>query len=276
VKKELLKKIMTPHFSIFMLALSVIIFYRREIIWLWGTWVEKGYDSYGYMAVILFILYFLRYGFRFKKSRPEVLCIILFTVIAGIFVSRLDINILNTFFFISAVSLFLYYISEAVRENPSSLLLLFLSLPWINHINIFFGYGLRRICTVCASIFLRFYGIPVEVKGTMLYLNELRLEVGEPCSGSKYLFFAAFFMVILGIFMKQKTLILLPLSGVISLCCNILRIISIALLRVFLGKEEGIVMHNIIGIIYFLFALGGVYFLCKKIKSLKWPCRSSS
>lgn len=274
-QKNSIPSLLKSHLSLISLTLSLLLFYRQELIWLMGTWYKKGYDSYGYIAVIAFILYCIHYGFKFGKSRGVILYIIIFTAVTGLFIKKMDLNILNSLFFISSVSLFLYYISEGIRENPSSLLLLFLSLPWIHHINIFFGYSLRRICTVFSAGLLKLYQLPVEVQGTMLFLGDLRLEVGQPCSGSKYLFFVAFFLIITGLFMKQKTVILLPFSIVISLLCNILRITSIAALRAFLGKEEGIVLHNIIGIFYFLLALLGVYFLCKITKKLKLSWLSS-
>ena len=107
----------------------------------------------------------------------------------------------------------------------------------------------------------------------MLYLEEMKLEVGPPCSGSKYVFFTAFFIIIAGIFIKERLFLTLPISIITAILCNIMRIVSIACLRIFLHGEESIIFHNIIGIIYFIIALGGVYYLCKKINSLKfsWP-----
>jgi len=255
----------------FLLA-SLLFFYRIDFIWLFRSWTEKGYDSYGYLALFAFFLYLWKNGFVIKKGSSYLLLITGLTCVISIFIRNMGINIISALLFILSLSLLIYYyFSENIKENPSVLFLLFLMLPWTNHINLFFGYFLRRFSTIMAAVFLRFTQVEVDLHGTMLFLNQIRLDVGAPCSGSKYLFFTIFFLVIMGLFMRQKIMLLLPVSIVFALMCNIIRIVSIAHLRIFLQGEESIIFHNIIGIFYFCLTLTGVYFLCKKTSSLKLP-----
>lgn len=255
--------------SIIFLFIALLFFYRDEVFWLTGTWTGKGYDSYGYIALIAFLIYMR--NFSVKKSNNIILPVIAIMSVISIFIRNTGINIISALFFIISLSLMIYYyFSENIRENPPAILILFLMLPWTHHINIFFGFFLRRLSTSVAAFFLHMGGIAVEVHGTMIFLNQIRLEVGAPCSGSKYLFFTAFFLIVTGLFMKQKVLLLLPVAMITAITCNIFRIISIAYLRNFLQGEESIVFHNIIGIFYFIIALMGVYFLWKKTSSWKF------
>lgn len=255
--------------SIIFLFIALLFFYRDEVLWLIRTWTEKGYDSYGYIAFIAFIIYMRNFSMK-SSRRTLLLSLIALSCVIAIFIKP-GINIISALFFIISLSLVIYYyFSEDIRENPSSILILFLMLPWTHHINIFFGFFLRKLSTSLAAFFLRLGGVSVEVQGTMIFLNQIRLEVGAPCSGSKYLFFTAFFLIVIGLFMKQKVLLLLPIAMITAITCNIFRIISIAYLRIFLQGEESIVFHNIIGIFYFIIALIGVYFLWKKTSSWKF------
>ncbi len=255
--------------SIIFLFIALLLFYRDEILWLIRTWTEKGYDSYGYIAFIAFLIYMR--NFSVKKSNNVILAAIAIISVISIFIRNTGINIISTLFFIISLSLIIYYyFSENIKENPPAILILFLMLPWTHHINIFFGFFLRRLSTSVAAFFLRMGGVSVEIHGTMIFLNQIRLEVGAPCSGSKYLFFTAFFLILLGLFMKQKILMLIPLSVITAITCNIFRIISIAYLRIFLNGEESLVFHNIIGIFYFIIAISGVYILWKKTSSWKY------
>ena len=260
------------YLSALLLPISLLIFYRHEIIWLFQTWIYEGYDSYGYIALIAFVLYCWKNKFSLKRGDIRILYVLFTVCLISIFIKRLDINIISALMLITALSLLLYYyFNEGMRQNWTSLLLLFLMIPWTHHINIFAGFTLRRISTLIAASILRLYHIQADVQGTMLFLGDMRLEVGAPCSGSKYLFFTAFFLIIMGLFIRQKSLLFLPLSLAVAMGCNILRIVSIALLRIFLQGEEGMFFHNIIGLFYFSIALTGVYLLCRKITELKLP-----
>ncbi len=255
--------------SIIFLFIALLFFYRDEVLWLVVTWTGKGYDSYGYIALIAFLIYMR--NFSVKKSNNIILLLIAIMSVISVFIRHTGINIISALFFIISLSLLIYYyFRENIRENPPAILILFLMLPWTHHINMFFGFFLRRVSTSVAAFFLRMGGVSVEIHGTMIFLNQIRLEVGAPCSGSKYLFFTAFFLILLGLFMKQKIFLLIPLSVITAIICNIFRIISIAYLRIFLHGEESLMFHNIIGIFYFIIAILGVYLLWKKTSSWKY------
>jgi len=256
---------------LFILA-SLFLFYRNEIRWIFGTWYYKEYESFGYIAFLGFILYTWKNKFKIEKGSICILFLFVFLWIISICIKNMNINIVSSLLFICVtMTLIYYYFHENIKENPSSLLLLFLTLPWIYHINLFFGFSLRRISTELSGIFLRLSGINVTVNGTMLFLETLRLEVGVPCSGSKYLFFTAFFLIILGLLTKEKIVFLIPMSAIVGISGNVMRITSIAYLRIYLKGEESPAVHNAIGLFYFIMSLIGVYVICKKARSLKLP-----
>jgi len=130
--------------SIIFLFIALLFFYRHELLWLIGTWTEKGYDSYGYIALIAFLVYIRK--FSVKKSSSKVLIIVALLSIISIFIKNTGINIISALFFIISLSMLIYYyFREDVMENPSLILILFLMLPWTHHINIFFGFFLCHL-----------------------------------------------------------------------------------------------------------------------------------
>lgn len=258
--------------TLLLILFSLFLFYRNEIIWIFRTWYYKEYESFGYIALLGFILYIWKNKFQIKKGSLYILFLFTFLWAISIFIKSMNINILSSLLFICIImTVIYYYFNENIKENPSSLLLLFLTLPWIYHINLFFGFTLRKISTELSGIFLTLWGVKVTVQGTMLFLETLRLEVGAPCSGSKYLFFTAFFLIIMGLLTKEKIVFLFPVSAIIAISSNVMRITSIAYLRMYLHGEESIAVHNAIGLFYFIISLLGVYIICRKARLLKLP-----
>ncbi|HEV8427926.1 MAG TPA: archaeosortase/exosortase family protein [Pyrinomonadaceae bacterium] len=138
--------------------------------------------------------------------------------------------------------------------------LLYLSLPTITTLQFFGGYPLRVIVAELTAPILRMAGFAVVAEGTCLNWAGQLIWIDAPCSGIKMLWVGLFLTFVVLCFYElplRKTLLLIPLVGIVIMATNIFR--AVALFYI-----EGNVLdvpswsHEYAGVIAFVLEAAGI------------------
>ena len=144
--------------------------------------------------------------------------------------------------------------------HPGLFGLLYLSLPTLPTLQFFGGYPLRVVVAELTSPILRMSGFAVIPEGTCLNWAGQMIWIDAPCSGIKMLWvglFLTFVVLCLYELPLLKTLLLLPLVGVVIMAANVFRAVALFYL------EAGIVSmpswgHEYAGVIAFVLEAVGI------------------
>jgi exosortase/archaeosortase family protein len=144
--------------------------------------------------------------------------------------------------------------------HPGLFGLLYLSLPTLPTLQFFGGYPLRIVVAELTAPFLRMSGFAVIPEGTCLNWAGKLIWIDAPCSGIKMLWvglFLTFVALCLYELPLLKTLLLLPLVGIVIMATNIFR--AMALFYI----EAGVLntpswSHEYAGVIAFALEAAGV------------------
>jgi exosortase/archaeosortase family protein len=111
--------------------------------------------------------------------------------------------------------------------------LLLLSLPIVSSLNFFAGFPLRLGISHIVAFLLSISGFSVELAGTMLSANGQVINIDAPCAGIHFLWFSAYFGLLLA-YREQasfrRTLVLLFISGTGAIAGNVFRSLILSLL----------------------------------------------
>ena len=138
--------------------------------------------------------------------------------------------------------------------------LVYLSLPTIPTLQFFGGYPLRLIVAEITAPILRLAGFAVTPEGTCLNWGGHLIWIDAPCSGIKMVWvglFLTFVVLCLYELPLRRTLLLLPLVGVVIMGANVFRAIALFYL------EAGLLTlpswgHEYAGVVAFALEAGGI------------------
>jgi exosortase/archaeosortase family protein len=138
--------------------------------------------------------------------------------------------------------------------------LFYLSLPTIPTLQFFGGYPLRIIVAELTAPILRIAGFAVVAEGTCLNWSGQLIWIDAPCSGIKMLWVGLFLTFVVLCFYElplRKTLLLMPLVGIVILGANVFR--AVALFYI----EAGVLdfpawSHEYAGVIAFVLEATGI------------------
>jgi exosortase/archaeosortase family protein len=144
--------------------------------------------------------------------------------------------------------------------HPGLFGLVYLSLPTLPTLQFFGGFPLRVVIAELTAPILRMSGFAVIPEGTCLNWAGQMIWIDAPCSGIKMLWvglFLTFLVLCLYELPLLKTLLLLPLVGVVILVANVFRAVALFYL------EAGVLhmpswSHEYAGVIAFVLEAVGI------------------
>ena len=144
--------------------------------------------------------------------------------------------------------------------HPGLFGLLYLSLPTLPTLQFFGGYPLRVVVAELTAPVLRLSGFAVIPEGTCLNWAGRMIWIDAPCSGIKMMWvglFLTFVVLCLYELPMLKTLLLLPLVGVVIMVTNVFRAVALFYL------EAGVLRlpswgHEYAGVIAFVLEAAGI------------------
>jgi exosortase/archaeosortase family protein len=144
--------------------------------------------------------------------------------------------------------------------HPGVLGLFYLSLPTLPTLQFFGGYPLRVVIAEVTAPILRMSGFAVVSEGTCLNWAGQMIWIDAPCSGIKMLWvglFLTFVVLCLYELPLLKTLLVLPLVGVVIMAANVFRAVALFYF------EAGILSlptwgHEYAGVIAFVLEAAGI------------------
>ena len=144
--------------------------------------------------------------------------------------------------------------------HPGLFGLFYLSLPTLPTLQFFGGYPLRIVVAELTAPILRMSGFAVVPEGTCLNWAGKMIWIDAPCSGIKMLWvglFLTFVVLCLYELPLRKTLLLLPLVGVVITAANVFRAVALFYL------EAGVLNmpswgHEYAGVIAFVLEAAGI------------------
>jgi exosortase/archaeosortase family protein len=144
--------------------------------------------------------------------------------------------------------------------HPGLFGLFYLSLPTLPTLQFFGGYPLRVVVAELTAPILRMSGFAVIPEGTCLNWAGQMIWIDAPCSGIKMLWvglFLTFVVLCLYELPLRKTLLVLPLVGVVIMAANVFR--AVALFYI----ETGVLSlpwwgHEYAGVIAFVLEAAGI------------------
>lgn len=114
--------------------------------------------------------------------------------------------------------------------HPGLFGLIYLSLPTLPTLQFFGGYPLRVVVAELTAPILRMSGFAVIPEGTCLNWAGRMIWIDAPCSGIKMLWvglFLTFVVLCLYELPLRKTLLLMPLVGVVIMATNVFRAVAL-------------------------------------------------
>ncbi len=138
--------------------------------------------------------------------------------------------------------------------------LIYLSLPTIPTLQFFGGYPLRLVVAGVTAPILRLAGFAVTSEGTCLNWGGKLIWIDAPCSGIKMVWvglFLTFVVLCLYELPLRRTLLLLPLVGIVIMGANIFRAVTLFYLEagLFTLPSWG---HEYAGVVAFVLEAAGI------------------
>lgn len=138
--------------------------------------------------------------------------------------------------------------------------LLLLSLPIVSSLNFFAGFPLRLGISHIVAFLLSISGFSVELTGTMLSANRQVINIDAPCAGIHFLWFSAYFGLLLAYWEQAsfgRTLALLFIAGSGAIVGNVFRslILSLLYLSGFAAIADNSYVHEGLGAACFVFTI---------------------
>jgi exosortase len=154
---------------------------------------------------------------------------------------------------------------------PAVVFLVFM-MPAPYQLEVALAQPLQRMATACSTYFLQTFGLPAVAEGNVIWIDEVKLEVIEACSGLGMLitFFALSTAVALVLARGWAERAVLFLSALpIAVAANVARITLTGVLYVTAGRQAArIVYHDMAGWLMMPLALGMLWLELKFLEHL--------
>jgi exosortase/archaeosortase family protein len=233
---------------------ALLLQYHRSLVWVARTWTEATYESWGFLALLALLL-----TRRLPVRRPTPsrlhLAGLVFVCLVDLASAPLGVNVLSAA--LAVLSLHLGLVTFRVYEGRCllhpQLWLGLLCLPVVHWANVLCGFQAQQLVSRAAAACLGLYGLPVRAEGVLLHLPDAVVAVDSSCSGLKLLYSGVLLGVVLtggGGRWSRRVLFWGALCGLL-LAANVVRVISLAVAQLQLGRPVGEAAHQGIGLVAF-------------------------
>jgi exosortase len=236
--------------------LAVLLQHARGFHWVARTWRDATYESFGFLALALLLPSLLSAPARRATPSTRHLAALLVTALCDLALAPLGLNLVSALLGVLRLHLW----ALAFRDYPgpfwrhAQLWLGLLTLPVVHWANVLVGFRLQQLVTAIAAGGLRLYGLPAAVHGTTIELGGATVAVDASCSGLKLIYSGVLFgLLVLPRLHRRRLLfsatLLLGLLG-----ANVVRVISLAVAQLQLGRPLDPSSHEGVGLIAFALA----------------------
>ena len=243
---------------LFILGLQVLAFWD---VWRWyvSRAVYSWDQPWGVLALIAAIVFLVASRKPWpRKERSLLMPAILVLFYAATYLTFAPLARATVAFTALAVTTSLLRFGKSF--HPGLFGLFYLSLPTLPTLQFFGGYPLRVVVAEITAPILRMSGFAVIPEGTCLNWAGKLIWIDAPCSGIKMLWvglFLTFVVLCLYELPLLKTLLLLPLVGLVIMATNVFR--AVALFYI----EAGVLNmpswgHEYAGVIAFVLEAAGI------------------
>ncbi len=159
------------------------------------------------------------------------------------------------------------------RFGPVFVVLLFM-LPIPGEIRHYIAYPLQEMATSVTHAMLEFIGVTAVKSGNILIINGEQVAVGEACNGMRMVFALSLvvFAFCFGTPLKPGTrLVLIALSPVIAILCNVIRLLPTSLIYGYGSATMAQNFHDLAGWVMLPVALAMLAGVLQMIKWLEFP-----
>ncbi|MFH0771232.1 MAG: exosortase/archaeosortase family protein [Candidatus Omnitrophota bacterium] len=253
---------------IIMLALFTAV-YWPTFVWMNARFLEADtYYSHGFLAPFVFA--YLVWIKRDELERCEIspqaagLFILIPTLLIHLLAYLLEINFISGFSIIAAlfgISLCLYGVNVTkILIFPILFLVFMIPLPQVMIIGI--SFKMKIFAAQAAASIVKIMGIKAFREGSIIFLPNTSLTVGDPCSGLRSLIsltaLGALYAYLAKLSPIRKTILFL-ISIPVALAANIARIALLLLVAFVYGAQVATgKFHDFSGFLLFIFALAGL------------------
>ena len=213
---------------LFILGLQVLAFWN---VWRWylARAVYSWDQPWGVLALVAAIIFLIASRKPWPRTqRSLVLPAILVIFYAATYVTFAPLARATVAFTALAVTTSSLRFGKSF--HPGLFGLFYLSLPTLPTLQFFGGYPLRVVVAELTAPLLRLSGFAVIPEGTCLNWAGQMIWIDAPCSGIKMLWvglFLTFVTLCLYELPLLKTLLLLPLIGVVIMAANVFRAVAL-------------------------------------------------
>jgi exosortase/archaeosortase family protein len=210
------------------LALQLLAFWE---VWHWyvSRAVYSWDQPWGILALVAALLFLIASRKPLPQNEPSlVLPALLILVYAATYFILPPLFRATIAFTAVAITLSLLRFGRSFHAGLFGLF--YLSLPTIATLQFFGGYPLRVVVAELTAPILRMAGFAVIAEGTCLNWGGHLIWIDAPCSGIKMLWVGLFLTFVVLCFFElplRKTLLLMPLVGIVIMATNVFRAIAL-------------------------------------------------
>lgn len=243
---------------VFVVGLQVLAFWE---VWRW--YVSRAVYSWDQPWGVLALIAALVFLVASRKPWPQTECSLLLPAMLVIFYAATYLTFgplarATVAFTALAVTTSSFRFGKSFHAGLFGLF--YLSLPTLPTLQFFGGYPLRVVVAELTAPILRMSGFAVVPEGTCLNWAGQMIWIDAPCSGIKMLWvglFLTFVALCLYELPMLKTLLLLPLVGLVIMAANVFRAVALFYL------EAGVLSrpswgHEYAGVIAFVLEAAGI------------------
>ncbi len=269
----------TSFIQLAILSTLLLIVYWPTFLWMRARFIEaNSYYSHGFL--VPFIVGFLIWNKRKELSNIKVkplsagLLIIIPSLLVHLLAYKWKINFVSGFsFLITLYGATLYLYGKGITKQlalPFCFLIFMIPLPQVLIIHI--SFNMKMFAAHIATSAINLMGISAAREGSIVYLPNTSVMVGDPCSGLRSLIsltaLGALYAYLINLTTIKK-IILFFTSIPLALIANIIRIILILVVAFVYGSDIATgKFHDFSGFLLFLIALIGLI-IAGKILSWK-------
>ena len=163
---------------------------------------------------------------------------------------------------------------EPLRQFAPAIGVLVFALPVPGTIRQVIAIPLQALATAVTQAMLELFGVASTRLGSVLVINGEQIAVGEACNGMRMVF--AFFLVVYAFAfstpLKLSTrLVLLGMSPVIALVCNVIRLVPTSLIFGYADAGRAEWFHDLTGWVMLPLALIVLVSILRLFKWLEFP-----
>lgn len=261
--------------QIILITVLVLFIFWPTFLWMKARFLEpESFYAHGFLVPFVFAYLIFQKREKLKKleikTEPLGLWIVFFSLLLHVFACYFEINFLSGFTFIFVLlGLVLFNAGILIlREISFAFFFLIFMVPLPEAMTLVVSFKMKLFAAQIASFLVNvLFNIPLKNSGSLIYLPNGVLAVGNPCSGLKSLItlvaLGLLFAYLSGFNLKRKILFFI-FTVPVSILANIMRIMLLIIVFYVYGKEVAMGwFHDFSGFLLFLIAFLGLIFLRK-------------